>query len=75
MLKNIFGFVVIVLGIIMVIISILALVKAFGLFNQDTISMYGYGYLFGSIIFPLLLTVTGRWVYRIGRQMLRKSAS
>ena len=71
MLKKSLGFLLIVIGAIMVIISILALVKAFDLFTNRQNTGFNYGYAFGSILFPLLLTVCGRWVYRMGKQYAR----
>lgn len=69
-MKKTLAFLYIIFGIILIIISVLALVKAFDQFQQiqtagiDT----NYGYLFGSILFPLLITVTGRWLYRKGKE-------
>jgi len=63
----------IVIGAIIVIISILALMKGFDTFSHMERSAESIGYAIGSIIFPLLLTVLGRWTIRKGRERLRRT--
>lgn len=65
-MKKILGIVLILLGVIFIIISIMGLVKAFDAFSTMESSSESVGYTFGSIVFPLLLTVFGRWVFRKG---------
>jgi multisubunit Na+/H+ antiporter MnhG subunit len=66
------AFVLILLGVLMILISIMALVRAFDVFSSLHQDSWSYGYVFGSIVFPLLLTVFGRWVYRKGPKILRE---
>jgi multisubunit Na+/H+ antiporter MnhG subunit len=70
-MKKSFGFLLIVCGAILITISIMGLVKAFDVFTSLGADFENVGYVFGSIIFPLLLTVFGRWVFRKGFAMLR----
>jgi hypothetical protein len=60
----------IIIGCVMIIISILALIKAFDQFQHrvDGEAEHQYGYMFGSIFVPLLITVCGRWIYRKGKE-------
>ncbi|MDI1354343.1 MAG: hypothetical protein PSX36_05475 [bacterium] len=64
--KKISAFLLIAIGVAIVIISIFALVKAFDVFSLMPSTAEGMGYAFGSILFPLLLTVIGRWMIRKG---------
>jgi hypothetical protein len=70
-MKKVLGYFLLITGSIFVVISILALVQAFNLFSAADQEKKGYAYVFGSIFFPLLLTVLGRWLYRAGRQNIR----
>lgn len=72
-MKKLAGLLLIVFGIILIIFSILVLIKAFDTFTLMGSSAESVGYTIGSIIFPLLLTVIGRWIYRKGRELLRKT--
>lgn len=65
-MKKILGILLIITGVILIIISIMGLVKAFDTFSTLGSSPESIGYTFGSIIFPLLLTVVGRWIFRKG---------
>ena len=65
-MKKILGILLIITGVILIIISIMGLVKAFDAFATLGSSPESIGYTFGSIIFPLLLTVFGRWLFRKG---------
>jgi len=60
------GLLLILFGIIIIIFSILILVQAFDAFTRMGSSTEGFVYTLGKIIFPLLLTVFGRWVFRKG---------
>jgi len=60
-----------IIGIILIIFSIIVLVKAFDAFSAMGSSTDSIGYTIGSIIFPLLLTVTGRWIFRKGLELRR----
>lgn len=71
-MKKILGFFLITTGAIFVIISIMGLVKAFDVFNTIGPGFENFGYVFGSIVFPLLLTVFGRWVFRKGISFTRE---
>ena len=62
----------IIIGIVLVVISILSLVSAFDTFTKLGTDIYNFGYVFGSVIFPLLLTVFGRWLYRRGKEIFRE---
>lgn len=57
----------IVLGIVFIIVSVLALIQAFDNMQKMQLEMDDFGYLFGSVLIPLLITVTGRWLYRKGK--------
>jgi hypothetical protein len=59
-------------GVVFVIVSIFALMKGFDTFSHMGSSTESIGYAIGSIIFPLLLTVWGRWLIRKGRSYVRK---
>lgn len=63
----------IITGVILITFSILALVRAFEVFQYIGKDSDSLGYVFGSILFPLLLTVVGRWVYRKGKEMWKLS--
>jgi|GEM_PF-6208314 len=65
-MKKIYGFFIILLGIIFILISIMGLVRAFDAFTQLGSSTENIVRTLGSIVFPLLLTVTGRWLFRKG---------
>lgn len=71
-MKKAGGFLLIVIGILMILISIIALVKAFDVFGDLGSGAETYSYVFGSIVIPLLITVTGRWLFRKGNQLLRE---
>jgi len=70
-MKRTTGFLLIVVGVIFITISILALVKAFEIFNAIGTDSQSLGYVFGSIVFPLLITVIGRWLFRKGMERWR----
>lgn len=70
-MKKLLGFFLSLLGIILIIFSIVVLVRAFDLFTHMGSSSENIGYTLGSIIFPLLITVLGRWLYRKGREIRR----
>lgn len=70
-MKKLYGIILIFIGAILVIISIMVLVKAFDIFNTIGPGFENFGYVMGSILFPLLLTVFGRWVFRKGTAILR----
>jgi multisubunit Na+/H+ antiporter MnhG subunit len=70
-LKKILGFLILLLGIVCILISIMGLIKAFDLFASMEASTENIGYTFGSIVFPLLLAVIGRWLFRRGLSRLR----
>lgn len=74
MSKKINGFLLILFGAVLVIISIFALVKAFDIFSSMPSNAEAMGYAFGSILFPLLLTVIGRWMIRNGVKLRRKKS-
>lgn len=65
-MKKILGMLLIITGVILIIVSIMGLVKAFDVFSTLGSSPESIGYTFGSIVFPLLLTVVGRWTFRKG---------
>jgi hypothetical protein len=70
-MKKIAAVLLICCGIMLIIISILALVKAFEVFNAIGSDRQNLVYIFGSILFPLLLTVLGRWLFRKGVGILK----
>lgn len=70
-MKKLSGVLLIIIGAILVIISIMGLVKAFDIFTSIGPGFENFGYVMGSILFPLLLTVFGRWVFRKGTAILR----
>ncbi len=72
-MKKAGGILLIILGIILIIISILALVQAFEVFRAIGSDSESLSYVFGSIVFPLLITVIGRWIYRKGTAILRQT--
>lgn len=63
----------IIAGVLLIAISILGLIRVFNLMQNlgGSAQPYDYGYVIGSLIFPLILTVSGRWIYRKGRDMVR----
>jgi len=65
-MKKITGLLLILLGVILILTSIMAMVKAFDTFTTMGSSAESFGYTIGSITFPLLLAVFGRWVFRKG---------
>jgi hypothetical protein len=73
-MKKIPAILMILSGSILVLISIMALVAAFNLVGSMQ-SAESIGYVFGSILFPLLLTVIGRWVFRKGMESWRRKNS
>jgi len=72
-MKKILGYFLIAAGAIFILISIMGLVKAFDVFNTIGPGFENFGYVFGSIVFPLLLTVLGRWVFRKGISISREN--
>jgi multisubunit Na+/H+ antiporter MnhG subunit len=73
-MKKLLGLLLIVSGATFIFISIAGLVKAFDVFSNMDSSGESMGYAFGSIFFPLLLTVIGRWIFRKGVAQLRGPA-
>lgn len=72
-MKVFLAFLLLFTGIILIAFSILVLVMAFDT-PTDTDSPSEYVvYLLGKIIFPLLLTVFGRWVFRKGVALRREN--
>ncbi len=71
-MNKVYGVLLILAGSLLLLISILALVSAFDVFSATGGSAEDIGYAIGSIIFPLLLTVFGRWVFRKGVAFMRK---
>ena len=69
-MKKIAGITLIVVGVLLIITSIMALVRAFDIFTAMDSSAESVGYTIGSIVFPLLLTVIGRWIFRKGKSFL-----
>jgi multisubunit Na+/H+ antiporter MnhG subunit len=74
-MKKVFGSILILSGTLLIFISIIGLVKAFDIFTSLGSSAESIGYLFGSILFPLLLTVFGRWVFRRGFKLWREKST
>lgn len=70
-MKKILGFLVLLLGIVSILISIMGLVRSFDIFSEMEASTENIGYTFGSIVFPLLLAVIGRWLFRRGLATVR----
>lgn len=70
-MKLITGSLLLLIGILLILISIMGLIKAFDVFSGMNSSGESFGYAFGSILFPLLLTVIGRWIFRKGMAQLR----
>jgi ABC-type transport system involved in multi-copper enzyme maturation permease subunit len=71
-MKKFLGVLLVSLGAIFIVISILSLVKAFDIFNKTDPNFETLGYIFGSVLFPLLLTVLGRWIFRKGFEVMRR---
>lgn len=71
-MNKFFGILLIITGAVLVIISIFALIKSFDAFVVMGGGTENIAYVIGSIVFPLLLTVFGRWVIRKGFTLLRK---
>jgi len=74
-MKKLLGIFLIITGVILIVISIMGLVKAFDIFTTLGTGVESMGYIFGSIIFPLLLTVFGRWVFRKGMAIVREKSA
>ncbi|PBQ31680.1 hypothetical protein CNR22_07830 [Sphingobacteriaceae bacterium] len=72
-MKKLTGFLLIAAGSILIIFSILILIRAFDTYTSMGSSTESMGYTIGSVIFPLLLTVIGRWIYRKGRGFLKNN--
>jgi len=70
-MKKFFGILLIIVGAVLILISIMGLVRAFDVFNTMGGGLENMGYVLGSILFPLLLTVFGRWVFRRGIALVR----
>ncbi|WP_317899682.1 hypothetical protein [Aurantibacillus circumpalustris] len=71
-MKKLSGYLLLIIGIILILISIVALVRAFDVFTSLDSTAESIGYTLGSIIFPLLLTVLGRWVFRKGKGLIKE---
>lgn len=71
-MKKLSGYLLLLIGAVLILISIIALVRAFDIFTALDSSAESIGYTLGSIIFPLLLTVLGRWVYRKGKSFIKE---
>lgn len=50
----------------------MGLVKAFDIFYESASYDRNFIYTLGSIVFPLLLTVLGRWTFRRGLEIKRQ---
>jgi len=74
-MKTFLGLLFILIGVIFILISIMGLVKAFDVFSNMDSSGESMGYVFGSIVFPLLITVIGRWIFRKGITKLKAKPS
>jgi len=72
-MKKTFGFFMIAAGVLLILISILALVRVYDVFTALQNDAASYGYVIGSIAFPLLITVIGRWIFRKGVQRVKNS--
>jgi hypothetical protein len=70
-MKKLAGNLLILLGILVILFSIIVLVKAFDLFTTMDSGIESIGYTIGNIIFPLLITVLGRWMFRKGKELTR----
>ena len=70
-MKKAAGVLLILIGVIIILFSILILVKAFDSFSAMGSTTESIVYTIGNIIFPLLLTVSGRWVFRKGQGLLK----
>jgi Na+/phosphate symporter len=68
-MKKLLGILLILIGVVLILFSIAVLVKAFDAFTAKESSFEAIGYTLGNIIFPLIITVFGRWVYRKGRAL------
>lgn len=67
------GLLLITAGIVLIVFSVIVLAMAFDLYaNKGTFSE-SVAYTMGSIVFPLLLTVLGRWMLRKGRKMRKQN--
>ena len=71
MKNKIGGIALLTFGILFMLVSILALAVSFEKFTSIPLSAENLGYIFGSIAFPLLGTVIGRWMIRNGFKRLR----
>lgn len=71
-MKKVIAALLILTGAVLILISIMGLVKAFDVFSAMDSSAESIVYVFGSILFPLLLTVFGRWVFRKGFKLWRE---
>lgn len=71
-MKKTLGVILVFIGVIFVIISIIGLIKSFDLFSSLGSNSESISYIFGSILFPLILTVIGRGLIRKGFKFFRK---
>jgi hypothetical protein len=67
-MKKTAGFILMFAGIILTILSIVGIIKAFDMFGITESSIRSILCAFTSIIIPLLVAVLGRWTYRKGQE-------
>jgi len=73
-MKKLTGIGLIIIGIALITLSILALIQAYETMQNMKLELaQDFGYLFGSILIPLLLTVSGRWIYRRGKFLFKSN--
>lgn len=71
-MKKAWGAALLVVGILVISFSIVALISVYNEFEAlSGAGMGDYTYSFGKLLFPLLLTVLGRYIYRKGKAALR----
>ncbi len=73
-MKKALGALLLVVGILLITFSIFALISVYNEFEAlSGAGMAEYSYSFGKLLFPLLLTVLGRYIYRKGKARLRST--
>jgi amino acid permease len=70
-MKKMIGVLLFLFGIVLIVFSIMLLVTVFDGFVYSGSSAEEFVHTLGAIVFPLLLTVLGRWLYRKGRDLLK----
>jgi multisubunit Na+/H+ antiporter MnhG subunit len=70
-MTKIISIVLVIAGWLLVIFSLVALARLFDTFTKPNSGTGNAGYIFGSVLAPMLLIAIARWMIRMGMKNLR----